>query len=212
MRGCVPARAAAAWLDSMSAPTVMISPTPAWVARVSMASTRALLDPHHATEPPLAALDEGELHLGPGPDRLASRAAVVLGVFGSSESAAYEEFVQAGGQLFVSVGYEDAAGSRKLLDRFGLGLRNLPLGQVGPEANDARAWFLNAWPVTSRTPEVEFVCRRGDYPLVARVRVGKGSVTLIGDSGFFLNRNLEMPREFNLQNIEFLRKLIPDHE
>jgi hypothetical protein len=120
--------------------------------------------------------------------------------------------VREGGQLFVCVGYEEAAGCKGLLSRFGLGLRNLPLGQVGPEANDAKAWFLNAWPVASESTAAEIICRQGDYPLIVRARHGKGSVVLIGDSGFFLNRNLELPRDFNPQNIEFLRKLIPDHE
>jgi hypothetical protein len=93
-----------------------------------------------------------------------------------------------------------------------LGLRNLPLGPISPETNGPPVYFLNAWPVTSPPADSTVVCRRGQYPLIVSRRCGRGEVCLIGDSGFFLNRNLELPRSFNLQNIQFLRRLLPDHE
>jgi hypothetical protein len=132
--------------------------------------------------------------------------------FGSAELAIYERFVRNGGQLFVSVGYEDVSGCKELLSRFGLGLRNLPLGPVAKEANDAKAWFLNAWPVTFESAVAEAICKRGEYPLIVATRYHRGKVVVIGDSGFFLNRNLELPYDFNPENITFLRKLIPNHE
>ena len=98
------------------------------------------------------------------------------------------------------------------MSRFGLGLRNLPLGPVPKEANDAKACFLNAWPVTFESAAAEAICKRGEHPLIVATRYHRGKVVLIGDSGFFLNRNLEMPYDFNPENIAFLQKLIPNHE
>jgi hypothetical protein len=132
--------------------------------------------------------------------------------FSRDELEVYEQFVRDGGELFVCLGYEDSFASGALLQRFGLRLRNLPLGQIGPEANDARVHLLNAWPIVAEVDGTEVVCRQGDYPLIVARQVGKGRVVLIGDSGFFLNRNLEMAEAFNLQNIEFFRRLVPAHE
>jgi hypothetical protein len=132
--------------------------------------------------------------------------------FRASELSAYEAFVRDGGSLFVCVGYEEAAGCLDLLRRFGLRLRNLPLGPLGPETTDAKIYFLNAWPVVSDAGASEVLCKRGEYPLIVSRRYHRGKVILMGDSGFFLNRNLEMPESFNLNNIQFLQKLVPDHE
>lgn len=132
--------------------------------------------------------------------------------FSRAESAVYEAFVRQGGELFVCVGYEDAGGSADLLRRFGLRLRNLPLGAIGPEANDARIHFLNAWPIAAEPAQAKALCRQGDYPLIVVRRLGKGRIVLIGDSGFLLNRNLEMAEAFNPENIEFFRQLVPAHE
>jgi hypothetical protein len=132
--------------------------------------------------------------------------------FRASELNAYETFVREGGSLFISVGYEDAAPCRELLQRFGLQLRNLPLGPISPETNSVPINFLNAWPVSGDPGVTEVLCQLGDRPLVVCRRYERGKVFLIGDSGFFLNRNLEMAESFNMENIQFLRKLIPDHE
>jgi len=132
--------------------------------------------------------------------------------FTARESSAYEEFVRCGGELFICVGYEDASACRDLLARFGLQLRNLPLGSLGPDSNDVKIYFLNAWPVVAGPGETEVLCRQGEYALIVSRRCGQGRVVLIGDSGFFLNRNLEMAESFNPENIQFFRQLVPAHE
>ncbi len=132
--------------------------------------------------------------------------------FTARECAAYEEFVRRGGELFICVGYEDVSACRDLLARFGLQLRNLPLGSLGPDSNDVKIYFLNAWPVVAEPGETEVLCRQGEYALIVSRRCGLGRVVLIGDSGFLLNRNLEMAESFNPENIQFFRQLVPDHE
>jgi hypothetical protein len=133
-------------------------------------------------------------------------------VFRPAEIRAYENFVRRGGSLFIAAGYEDSAGCRGLLQRFGLGLRNLPLGPISPKTNGSPVYFVNAWPVTTEPGETRVLCQDGDYPLMVSRHWAQGRVFLVGDSGFFLNRNLEMARSFNVENIQFLQKLVPDHE
>jgi hypothetical protein len=87
------------------------------------------------------------------------------------------------------------------------------LGAIGPEANDARIHFLNAWPVVAKPGDgSQVLCRQGDYPLIVARHYGRGRIVLVGDSGFFLNRNLEMAEGFNPENIQFLHQLLPAHE
>jgi len=66
--------------------------------------------------------------------------------------------------------------------------------------------------VVSDTGPTEVLCRHAGYPLIVCRRHHQGKVFLIGDSGFFLNRNLELAESFNLNNILFLQRLVPDHE
>lgn len=128
------------------------------------------------------------------------------------EVAIYDEFVRSGGQLFICAGYEESSGCKPLLERFGFQVRNLPLGLAPPGTNAARVEFLGAWPVVPPATDCEVLCRWEDYPLIVAHSYGRGRVVVIGDSLFFANRNLEMPRSYNLDNIEFVRKLVPPHE
>jgi Domain of unknown function (DUF4350) len=130
----------------------------------------------------------------------------------TAELKAYEEFVRRGGQLFVSVGYEQSAGCAGLLRQFGLSVRNLPLGAIAPDANDAKVYFLGAWPIVAEPGDTKVLCRQGEYPLIVARSYGAGKVVLVGDTEFFLNRNLEMAEAFNRENIEFFRQLVPAHE
>jgi len=128
------------------------------------------------------------------------------------EVGVYDEFVRRGGQLFVCAGFEESSGCQPLLDRFGFRIKNLPLGMATPGTNATRVDFLGAWPVVSPVEESEVICSWENYPLIVARKYGQGRIVVIGDSLFLVNRNLEMPRSFNLDNIEFFRKLVPPHE
>ena len=132
--------------------------------------------------------------------------------FSAAEVKAYDDFVRGGGELFICVGYEDSAACRELLRRFGFRLRNLPLGLLKPDSNDAKIYFLNAWPVIAEPGDNTVLCKQADYPLIVSRRYGSGRVVLIGDSAFFLNRNLEMAESFNPENIQFFKKVVPAHD
>jgi len=72
------------------------------------------------------------------------------------------------------------------------------------------AMFWKAWPVYSDDSAAKIVCSYNEYPLIAIKDYGKGKFVLIGDSQFFLNKNLEMEKQPYMDNINFLRWLLKD--
>ena len=73
--------------------------------------------------------------------------------------------------------------------------------------------FDAAWPVESGQRETDILVRRRDERAVVIAQaVGRGTVVLIGDSRFALNKNLEyvggQPFEYGHENAHFWRWLI----
>ena len=64
--------------------------------------------------------------------------------------------------------------------------------------------FYEAWPVVGGEAIFEVA---GD-PIVARQKVGKGQIVVIGDSSFLLNKNLEVIDGAILQNVRFFSWLL----
>ena len=95
------------------------------------------------------------------------------------------------------------------LEHFGLDIRPLPLGRLQPEANSEGIHFQNAWALRERSDgSCEILCRAWEYPVAIRYRYGQGSVVLIGDSEFLLNKNLEGVRHYSVPNIQFLKRVL----
>ena len=157
--------------------------------------------------------------------------------FSREECACFAEFVRQGGSVICTAGAEDAAASRSLLAQLGLEVPQSPVPTGGgwhePEpfgrfrslyldANDygagnyrAGVLFHAGWPVELKSRRGEVLVRgKADRPIVARSLsdVGPGTVVLIGDSGFALNKNLEYitgePFEDRYENAHFWRWLL----
>lgn len=124
-------------------------------------------------------------------------------------------FAERGGHVLLAVGWEESAASAPLLSKLGLRLENAPLGQV-----EGRSWldkpvrFQNAWPIAL----VPGAKARYEYRVLLRVKNAKcaiqcrtpqgGTITLVADSRFFRNGNLEGRFEVIDQNIQFLRSFL----
>lgn len=116
-------------------------------------------------------------------------------------------FMENGGTIIWSVGWEEAAGSRSFLDEFGLSIDSVPLGRGTVTAGGQKIEFLEAWPVTGGDGRV--LARKFDYPVILHQPVGRGGVILIGDSEFLHSRNMESYRDsFRLNNIRYFRHLL----
>ena len=143
------------------------------------------------------------------PQRL-SRAGLLVSVapsrtFSQRQIDAVKAFVHDGGTFIIMAGYERMAASAPLLDAFGFrvgiaadkALEPEPMGHFKApylESDGKRVYvrFHAAWPVTCIHPDARVLAYgKNDRPVIVRRRVGAGSVVLIGDTGFAMNKNLE---------------------
>lgn len=120
------------------------------------------------------------------------------------------DFVNRGGILILTVGWEEREASLPLMETFGFSIDHLPLAQfisVIPQVNQ-RVRFAEAWPVVSKGAQSEVIAAYQKFPVVMKKTYGKGTVVMIGDSSFFWNRNLEMEESHIIENINFLQWLL----
>jgi hypothetical protein len=140
--------------------------------------------------------------------------------FSPDEIGRLRAFAERGGQAVLAVGWEEAAGSRTLLDAFGLSIAPVPLGPVpvlrkiaDPELFrrlQIEPHFSSAWPVQGASSQDDQVLYASDeYPVVVRRRIGRGSLTVVGDGRFLLNRTLEEEGSSWQGNVAFLRRIFP---
>jgi hypothetical protein len=122
-----------------------------------------------------------------------------------------KSFVEKGGLLIISAGYDSAKPLKSLFDELELKVLKIPLGSppwivethgqssgVVSEENLRMYWhkpkFMDVYPVQARgnyTSIASMKIEGSDYNLIITKEIGKGEVVLIGDSRFLLNENLE---------------------
>jgi hypothetical protein len=132
--------------------------------------------------------------------------------FSADEIERIHRFIEDGGFLLLTVGWEDREASSDLLDSFGAELDNVPLGPAWSGSGKQNITLHNAWPIAVEGPDWEILYSQYGYPLVVYRAMGKGAVTIIGDSGFLLNPNLEGMANHSLANIMFMRRLFAKME
>jgi hypothetical protein len=117
-------------------------------------------------------------------------------------------YMASGGNVILSESYATPQPSAALLSQMGLSLRPIPLGG-GSDASPAE--HKEAWAVSLEdTAKVEVRVRAFGYPTIVTKRVGAGSFTLIGDSRFLLDENLENEWQGSMKNINFVTGLVSD--
>lgn len=119
-------------------------------------------------------------------------------------------FVEHGGTMVISVGWEEGEAVAPLLESMGLYLSNVPLGPAQVERGDYKVKFHEAWPIVYREGRTKVVAQQWGYPIVVEQRLDKGRIIAIGDSYFLLNQNLEGSRVYNLGNIALLREILQE--
>jgi len=164
------------------------------------------------------------------PDRLL-RAGLLVSVapsrpFSAGEVGTVKDFVNGGGILILTAGYDQSGPSRPLLDAFGLHVGTPtgdspepePLGHFKSpylESQDRRVYvrFHAAWPVAGSDPNTRVIAYgRDNRPVAILRRFGAGKVLLVGDTCFAMNINLEWengaPFEGLRENADFWRWLL----
>jgi hypothetical protein len=124
------------------------------------------------------------------------------------------DYVNRGGHLLIAVGWEESRALEPFLERIGLRVENSPLGNsVGTSWQGKPVRFNNVWPIaigSGLKAQAEVLARVGDAPCIVSCPSGKGRITLIGDSRFLRNSNLEGRSEIVPENMEFVRNLVQE--
>lgn len=129
--------------------------------------------------------------------------------FTENEVKIVKDFVKGGGKVLLTVGWEEREASLPLLESFGLGIDNIPLGWGMSDYKNTQVRFHEAWPmVFDSSEEVEVTCKLLDFPVIVSKRYGKGVITVISDSYFLLNENLEGSKKYFIPNIFLFRDLV----
>jgi hypothetical protein len=129
----------------------------------------------------------------------------------SEETKKLKNFVENGGLLMISAGYDSEKPLRPLFDALDINVRNIPMGSppwivethgqsagIVSEENLRNYWhkpkFMDAYPVTAEGNHTSIASMKyggSDYDLIIIKEIGRGKAVLIGDSRFLLNENLE---------------------
>lgn len=118
-----------------------------------------------------------------------------------------ESYVKDGGRLVIATGWEEGQGTRNLTARFGFRVEPVPLGGFQVETAWGILRFREGWPISTFHQDASILVSMWGRPVAVTRQVGQGRVTVIGDSMFLENMNLETLSEVNIPNVEFLRSM-----
>ncbi|GJM27054.1 MAG: hypothetical protein DHS20C16_34690 [Phycisphaerae bacterium] len=133
--------------------------------------------------------------------------------FSSSEIDALDRFMNRGGSVLLSVGWEEKAGASSLLDYYGMDIAYKPQGRATNAIPGTTIMpnYWEVWPVLSGLdggPPAETIAElRGD-PTIVRRPVGAGQLVVIGDTKIFHCRNFETEEGAVMPNVQFFRWLV----
>lgn len=144
--------------------------------------------------------------------------------FSAKELRSIQSFLDSGGFLMLTVGYEESRPLGSLLRALGFAIQPVPLGHLSADTEGGPAVFVEAWPLqdTQPTAATRTSERAGEtamraavaiaasdgYSLILARRVGRGTAILIGDSSFFINKNLEHDDHPHMESIQFLHWIL----
>ena len=130
--------------------------------------------------------------------------------FGPSEIQDVERFAQRGGTVVLAAGRGHGEAPERLMSEIGIRVRGEPLGRVRTRCrypgyaglvDFACAWELDASPAWAT------LCSAWGKPAVVTRQVGAGRLTVIGDSLFLLNHNMEGLHDYSSNNTKFVQFL-----
>jgi hypothetical protein len=137
--------------------------------------------------------------------------------FTSHEVDFFKTYMQNGGVVLLSTGFEDKQASLPLLQVVHLDIENVPLGpfpygEYNMEHYEQEPRFVDSWPIVVTEQNARsyynFTWNEQDYHLTVFAPYGKGGLLLISDSSFLLDENLESMYDYWPGNILFLKNLL----
>jgi len=143
-----------------------------------------------------------------------------LFIIAPQKSYSYDElyeiskFVEQGGTVVFSTGFEEKEKSKSFLEYFKIEIGDLPLGACHTAKTYENKWKLKmyeAWPLTNKNKNSLTLCSAWDYPVISMTEFGKGELIIIADSNFLLGKNIETKDGFVLENIKFLKDVFENN-
>jgi len=139
--------------------------------------------------------------------------------FSLAELETLRQFMEGGGLLVVSVGWEEVAPACGLLEMIGVEIGDVPLGSVPvvplPRTGEVlkevlrQPHFKEAWPVkVGAGLRAESFYRYGEDDLIIFRPIGNGGALVIGDSRFLHDKTLEAEKAWWEGNIKLLRDIL----
>lgn len=138
--------------------------------------------------------------------------------FAEHEVEVLKDFIKRGGNVILSVGWEEKEASMPILASFSLDVDNVPLAWCEYEYKKyfkskkyktRKIQFREAWPlIFDSSRDVKVICKPMGYPVMVTKSYGAGRITVIGDSKFLLNENLEGDEKYYVPNMFLLRDLL----
>jgi hypothetical protein len=130
--------------------------------------------------------------------------------FSKKELEWINDYLERGGDLILTVGWEEKGGALPLLRALDMDIENIPLGNFDAPVlgTDESASFLEGWVLSFQEEETQVLSEYLGYPVILQRKVGEGNVVLIGDSSIFANMNLEHEDHEHPESISFLIWLI----
>ncbi|MEA2061944.1 MAG: hypothetical protein U9P10_15895 [Thermodesulfobacteriota bacterium] len=120
-----------------------------------------------------------------------------------------KNFIQGGGAVIWSVGWEDMNPSGQFLKTWDVEIDAVPLGPGKEISELGRVSFVEAWPaVFDSNKKTSVLATKFKYPVIVEICIKKGKLILIGDSSFLLSQNMETYKKYNMDNIIFFRNLM----
>ncbi len=128
--------------------------------------------------------------------------------FSQAEKNMLAEFMQKGGKVIWSVGWEESKASESFLSDYDLSIEAVPLGAAEVLIRKSKMQFVEAWPVAGGGSNKRVIAEKWDYPVMLFQPVGKGGLLVVGDSYFFFSKNIESYKKYNMHNIRMIKYLM----
>lgn len=139
--------------------------------------------------------------------------------FTTDEVVFLQTYMEHGGVVVLTTGYEEREASLPLLSTFGMDIEPTPLGPVPYVEENLTLYqneprFVDSWPVSFQTNQTtsfyNFTWDDRTFHLVVFINYGAGGLLLIGDSQYLLDKNLESIYDYWPGNILFIKYLLDE--
>jgi len=128
--------------------------------------------------------------------------------YSSYEIEILKKYMKNGSTIIWSVGWEEIEASRSFLNEFKIDIDSIPLGPAEVIYNNLQVKFVESWPIIMDSKNTKALLKMDNFNMIAYYPYGKGGLIVIGDSEFFLNKNIESYESYNIYNILYIKTLI----